>query len=193
VGTNPSFFSANGGAKERVKGLDTRKFPVEQVPWGEAVAYCQKLSERDGKRRFRLPSEAEWEYACRAGTETPFHFGSSLNGDKANCDGNHPYGTNEKGRDVGRTCRVGSYAANAFGLFDMHGNVSEWCQDWYGPYHGLAEKDPLRTEEAGESARVLRGGSWYSFPWLCRAAGRGRYAPASTGNDGGFRVAFLLD
>jgi formylglycine-generating enzyme required for sulfatase activity len=194
VGANPSWFSADGEGKESVKDLDTRRFPVEQVSWEDAVSFCRKLTDRDDKRRrFRLPSEAEWEYACRAGTTTPFHFGKALNGDKANCAGNVPYGTDEKGRYLERTCRVGSYAANAFGLYDMHGNVWEWCEDYYGPYKGLDIKDQLRTEKVDESARVVRGGSWYSSARHCRAAVRGRDAPGNRDNSSGFRVAFLLD
>jgi formylglycine-generating enzyme required for sulfatase activity len=151
------------------------------------------LSARDAGHHFRLPSEAEWEYACRAGTATPFHFGSSLNGDKANCNGNLPYGTDGKGSYLGRTCGVGSYSANAFGLHDMHGNVWEWCQDWYGPYSGLVGKDPLRTEKVDEFARVLRGGSWCDAARLCRASFRFWYSPANRTNRRGFRVAFSLD
>ena len=185
--------SADGLGKERVKDVGTGRFPVEGVSWEEAVSFCRKLTDRDQKRRFRLPSEAEWEYACRAGTETPFHFGLSLNGDEANCNGNKPYGTDEKGPYLGRTRLVGSYAANAFGLCDMHGNVWEWCQDYYGPYKGLELKDPLRTEKVDEIARVLRGGSWGRDARNCRAANRRRLAPGLRNNYYGFRVAFRLD
>ena len=193
VGKNPSWFSAGGEGKENVKDLDTRDFPVEEVSWEDAVSFCGKLTKLDGKRRFRLPSEAEWEYACRAGTTTPFHFGKLLNGSDANCNGNYPYGTDEKGRYFRRTCRVGSYASNAFGLHDMHGNVWEWCQDYYGSYKVLETKDPLRTEKVDISARVLRGGSWSDSARYCRAAFRSRNAPGSRGIYLGFRVAFRLD
>jgi formylglycine-generating enzyme required for sulfatase activity len=194
MGENPSYFAAGGSGEDKVSGLDTRRFPVENVSWENAVRFCDKLGEKDRQgRKFRLPSEAEWEYACRAGTTTPFHFGGALNGDKANCEGDFPYGTEEKGRYLKRTCRVGSYAANAFGLYDMHGNVGEWCQDWYGPYVGLGLRDPLRTEKASENGRVLRGGSWWNQPRDCRAAGRDKVAPSYSHGSLGFRVAFRLD
>ena len=194
VGKNPSCLSAEGVFNASVKGMDTRRFPVEQVSWDDAVSFCRALTNRDGKRRFGLPSEAEWEYACRAGTTTPFHFGKALNGDKVNCNGNYPYGTDEKGEYLERTCRVGSYAANAFGLYDMHGNVWECCQDYYGPYKDLGIKDPLGTEKVDKNARVLRGGSWNCDAGICRAACRLWFAPSSRGcYGGGFRVAFRLD
>ncbi len=130
MGENPSWFSSggSGSGKEKVSDLDTSRFPVERVNWQNAVEFCRKLSElpeeRAGGRIYRLPMEAEWEYACRAGTTTPFHFGSELNGSQTNCDGTRPYGTSTEGPQLGRTTTVGSYAANAFGLYDMHGNVS---------------------------------------------------------------------
>jgi formylglycine-generating enzyme required for sulfatase activity len=185
MGKNPSSFSA-------VK-YSPRRFPVELVSWEDAVAFCRILTNRDAKRRFRLPSEAEWEYACRAGTTTPFHFGSSLNGDKANCDGTRsPYGTAEKGQDLIQPCQVGSYAANAFGLHDMHGNVYEWCQDYYGPYKSLAKKDPLREEKIDKSGHVVRGGSWGNPARHCRAAVRSWGELGVRKGNVGFRVATRL-
>ena len=105
------------------------KRPVERVSWNDAVVFCKRLSEKEG-RAYRLPTEAEWEYACRGGTTTPFHFGRILNGKQANCRGDQPYGTETKGPYLGETASVGSYTANAFGLYDMHGDVWEWCSDW---------------------------------------------------------------
>jgi formylglycine-generating enzyme required for sulfatase activity len=195
TGKNPSWFSSSGGGKEKVAGTETGRFPVENISWEDAVAYCEKLTDRHrGKGwTFGLPSEAEWEYACRAGTTTPFHFGSELNGRQANCDGNYPYGTDEKGPYLQRTSRVGSYEANKWGLYDMHGNVWEWCRDWYDKdyYRKSDKKDPENTS-AGD-ARVLRGGSFYYNAWFCRAAYRHRLAPAIRLNYLGFRVRLRLD
>jgi formylglycine-generating enzyme required for sulfatase activity len=173
--------------------LDTRHFPVEQVLWEEATAFCGNLSERDGKRRFSLPTEAEWEYACRAGTMTPFHFGASLNGDKANFDGNFPYGTTRKGLFLQKPCRVGSYAANAFGLHDMHGNVWEWCADRYEKdyYHKRDKKYLKISQKSG--THVFRGGSWAGDARSCRSAQRDWGAPGVRYGSVGFRVAFRPD
>ncbi len=165
---------------------------MENVSWNDCAEFLEKLSAREG-RGYRLPTEAEWEYACRAGTSTPFSFGVSLNGTEANCDGNYPYGTAEKGPYLSRTCPVGSYAANAWGLHDMHGNVWEWCQDWYArdAYQHSNNKDPEYTN-SGDS-RVLRGGSWLSNCGNCRAAFRRWAAPGLRLNNFGFRLAFRLD
>ncbi len=131
---NPSCFSANGDGKYSVNDMDTSRFPVENVSWDDAVAFCKKLSElpeeKKAGRVYRLPTEAEWEYACRAGTKTPFHYGDSLSSKQANFCGHFPYGGADKGPWLKRTAKVDTYAANAFGLYDMHGNVWEWCQDW---------------------------------------------------------------
>src|SRR5262249_17033233 len=129
--------------------------------------------------------------SCRAGTTTPFHFGSALNGKQANCDGNSPDGMNEKGPFLKGTSKVGSYKGNDFGLFDMHGNAWQWCEDYYGPYD-LPEKDPLRLAKHSEDRRVLRGGSWYEIARHCRAAFRATFAP-DVRCDVGFRVAFRPD
>ena len=193
TGTNPSWFSSTGGGRDRVQGMDTRRFPVESVSWDEAVEFCRKLSEMPGERaagrQYRLPTEAEWEYACRGGAAlAPFHFFDSLSSAQANIDGNHPYGGAAKGPCLGRTSEVGSYPPNAFGLFDMHGNVGEWCSDWFGSYP--AEDGPAR-DPGGPPAgtrRVLRGGSWFHYGKLCRSAHRGSEAPGNRGNCIGFRV-----
>ena len=156
--------------------------PVEQVSWDDAVEFCQRLSKHTG-RKYRLPSEAEWEYACRAGTTTPFHFGSTITTDVANYRGTdweykgktHPgsYGQGPKGEYRQQTTDVGSFSANAFGLYDMHGNVWEWCLDhWHNTYDG-APTDGSAWLSSGESnLRLLRGGSWYVSPWDCRSAFR---------------------
>ena len=192
MGSNPSYFSSSDDSKERVTGLDTDRFPVERVSWNNAVEFCQKLSAREGKT-YRLPTEAEWEYACRAGTTTPFHFGSVLNGKQANANGNYPYGTDRKGPYLHRTTQVGSYSPNVFGLYDMHGNVWEWCQDWYGEdyYQASPSSDP--TGPTSGSSRILRGGSWRHSPVHVRSAYRSRYTPRSRGSSNGFRVVRELE
>src|SRR5439155_4637596 len=129
MGKNVAFFNAkNGGSPEH---------PVEQVLWPEAADFCKKLSElpeeKKAGRMYRLPTEAEWEYACRAGTRTVFHFGDSLSSTQANFNGRYGYGGAEAGPYLHKTAKVGSYQPNAFGLHDMHGNVAEWCWDWYDP------------------------------------------------------------
>ncbi|HTU23004.1 MAG TPA: SUMF1/EgtB/PvdO family nonheme iron enzyme [Gemmataceae bacterium] len=164
--------------------------PVEQISWDDCQAFCAKLGQLTGKR-FRLPTEAEWEYACRAGTTTPFHFGDTIGTDQANYDGNSTYGRGNKGTYRQQTTPVGSFPANAWGLFDMHGNVWEWCQDWYGPYSKEDIKDPQNIN-SGE-ARVLRGGSWCDDPLGCRSASRLRYAPGHRDHSAGCRVVLCLD
>jgi formylglycine-generating enzyme required for sulfatase activity len=198
--TNPSYFSATGGGKNQVAGMDTANFPVENVSWEDAVEFCGRLSElpaeKQAGRRYELPTEAEWEYACRGGTSTPFHFGPRLNGIEANCDGRHPYGTGQKGPSLWRTAAVGSYTAKAphpWGLCDMHGNVWEWCQDWYDKsyYSFQYTKDPQGPNKG--VGRVVRGGSWINAAWYCRAALRDRSAPAKRINAVGFRVRLRRD
>jgi len=173
TGKNPSSFKGN-------------TLPVEQVSWEDAVAFCKALSRKTGKA-VRLPTEAEWEYACRAGTTTPFHTGATISTDEANYDGDYTtYGRGHKGVDRQKTLPVGSFAPNAFGLYDMHGNVWEWCDDWYGSYASAKVVDPPGpTSGAG---RVLRGGSWYDDPLVCRSAYRLR-DPGIRASGVGFRVA----
>jgi formylglycine-generating enzyme required for sulfatase activity len=197
MGTQRSQFAAGGKFRDRIVDLDTRPFPVENVTALEAGAFCRKLSllrkERSAGRLYLLPTEAEWEYACRAGTTTPFHFGSQLSGREANCNGGDPYGTGTKGTHLGRTNRCGSYAANAFGLYDMHGNVSEWCQDWYA--EDYYRKSPM-TDPPGPSsattALVIRGGSWADIAGNCRSASRAGSPPALRSEFIGFRVIAIL-
>jgi uncharacterized protein (TIGR02996 family) len=197
MGTNPSYFCSRGAGKKEVRGLDTRDFPVEQVSWEDAVAFCQKLSElpeeKRAKRLYRLPSEAEWEYACRGGASTyqPFHFGTSLSSAQANFDGNFPYGGAAKGPYLKRTTPVGSYHPNAWGLFDMHGNVWEWCQDWLDAeyYKQSPRRDPPGPPEGSD--RVFRGGSWGVRGWNCRSADRNWFGPGIRFDFLGFRVALV--
>ena len=163
--------------------------PVESVSWEDCQKFVAKVN-ATGKVRVSLPTEAQWEYACRAGTTTPYSFGSSLNGDKANCDGNYPYGTTVKGRCRGETVPVGSYAPNAWGLCDMHGNVWEWCSDWYGDYPAGSVSDP--TGPASGASRVNRGGSWDNYARDCRSAYRNRDEPGDRISGLGFRLACSL-
>jgi formylglycine-generating enzyme required for sulfatase activity len=158
----------------RFKG-DNR--PVEQVSWEDAVEFCDRLSQYTG-RTYRLPSEAEWEYACRAGTTTPFHFGETITTDLANYDGNSTYGDGVKGVDRGETTAVGSFGvANNFGLYDMHGNVYEWCQDhWHNNYEGApTDGSAWLSNKKDSNRRLLRGGSWYYHPDYCRSAYRNAF------------------
>ena len=148
--------------------------PVEQVSWKDAVEFCDRLS-RHTKRQYRLPSEAEWEYACRAGTTTPFHFGEMITTDLANYDGNFTYGDGIKGVYRKETTEVGSFGvANNFGLYDMHGNVYEWCQDhWHNNYEGApTDGSAWLSNKKDSNRRLLRGGSWDCYPVHCRSAFR---------------------
>ena len=187
MGNNPGDNKAGGG--------DTTRFPQEQVIWGEAVEFCRKLTEQEHSAKrlprgweYRLPTEAQWEYACRAGTTTATAFGDSLSSNQANFSGDSPYNGAEKGPFVKRTTTVGSYAQNAWGLHDMHGNVYEWCQDWYGDKL-TGGVDPRGTQSG--LARVYRGGCCYSFGQSCRSAKRVRSTPNNRDDLLGFRVALV--
>jgi formylglycine-generating enzyme required for sulfatase activity len=182
MGVNPSYFK---GAKN----------PVEQVYWDEAVEFCKKLSARTGKK-VRLPTEAQWEYACRAGTTTAFHTGDVLKPGQANALIPSNPGVWDRimssGQKTIQTTPAGSFSPNGFGLYDMHGNVWEWCADWYGEdYYGNSPKTDPRGPEAG-SGRVLRGGSWDFYPQNCRSAIRGWHSPDFRNVSIGFRVAVDL-
>ena len=157
--------------------------PVELVSWDDCQKFCNKCTELG--LPVQLPTEAQWEYACRAGSTTAFFWGNVLNGDKANCDGNYPYGTKTEGEYVEMTTPVGYYEANAWGLYDMHGNVAEWCQDWYGDYPSGSVTDP--TGPLSGSFRVYRGGSWCHTAAHCRSAYRLRDEPSFRRNVLGFR------
>ena len=171
--------------------------PVEQVSWEDARVFCRRLSQRTG-RRYTLPSEAQWEYACRAGTTTPFHFGSTISTKLANYNGNEVYGDGAKGDVRQQTTDVASFPANPWGLHDMHGNVWEWCSDqWHGNYEGAPEDGSAWiVKEAKEhknsmNGRLLRGGSWVDVPACCRSACRYYGRPGYRSGDIGFRVCCL--
>jgi formylglycine-generating enzyme required for sulfatase activity len=187
TGTNPSRFTPpRGGGPDH---------PVECVTWDEAVEFCRRLSEqpqeRQAGRRFRLPTEAEWEYACRAGTTQPFAYGPALTADLANFDSTGAYG-GPSAPAPARTTPVGSFAANNFGLHDMHGNVWEWCADWYGhDSYGRSPRHAPLGPETG-SYRVVRGGSWRNHGATCRAAYRNAYRPVHRDFATGFRVVAVL-
>ena len=173
MGENPS---AN-------KGDD---LPVERVSWNDCVAFIAKANKQCAQEKylFALPTEEEWEYACRAGTRTPFSFGESLNGDKANCNGLYAYGGAKKeGPWLQKTTPAGVYPSNAWGLFDMHGNVWEWCESFYAEYG--------ETPNSDDKEHVVRGGSWSSRATNCRAAYRGRLGDDEREFDVGFRLKLI--
>ena len=196
LGTNPSWFSASGLGKATVSRLDTSRFPVEEVSWNDAVAFCRKLSSLPAEKLARphIPAAERGRVGIRLprGTATPFHFGTQLNGSAANCHGEYPYGTTTKGPYRPRTVAVGSYDANEFGVHDMHGNVWEWCQDWAdaGYYYGSPVDDP-QGPLTGPN-RVYRGGCFYSNAGRCRSAFRGSGPPSFRDGGLGFRVALEL-
>lgn len=167
--------------------------PVESISWYETVEFCARLT-RHTTREYRLPSEAEWEYACRAGTETPFYFGETITTDWANYSGaDENYGA--YGRGPRGTCRRATTPidfferANVWGLYDMHGNVSEWCLDhWHKTYEGAPEDGSPWLTNHEDTYRVLRGGSWRDYPWGCRSAYRSMASPSDRLSFIGFRV-----
>jgi formylglycine-generating enzyme required for sulfatase activity len=185
MGTNPSWFSAQGGGKSLTAGIDTRRFPVERVSWNDAVEFCRRLSdlpeERRAGRAYGLPTEAEWEYACRGGAPSsePFHFGQALSVDQANIAGK-----------LGRTTAVGQYPPNGYGLYDMHGNVCEWCRDRRGTYPRGFAKDPTGPENG--TNRVVRGGWWDGPARYARTAYRSDGEPSRCNIAVGFRVVMRL-
>ena len=166
--------------------------PVENVSWYEAVEFCERLK-KHSKRPYRLPSEAEWEYACRAGTATPFAFGKTLTTDAANYNGGYTYNDGPEGEHRNQTTPVDEFdIANAFGLCDMHGNVDEWCADhWHSNYEDAPANGSAWLTANEASDRVLRGGSWDYIPWLCRSATRNYVRPDFRNYDSGFRVCCL--
>jgi len=167
--------------------------PVEQVSWFDALEFCRRLNQRTGQR-YGLPSEAQWEYACRAGSTTPFHFGATLTPELANYDGNYSYSDGPKGTYRQQTTDMASFPANGWGLHDMHGNVWEWCADhWHGSYNFAPGDDQpwLIPAAAADERRLLRGGSWDFSPRNCRSAYRNRSRPVDADDFVGFRVVCL--
>ncbi len=165
--------------------------PVEQVSWEDAVEFCERLSQKTGKQ-YRLPSEAEWEYAARATTSTPFAFGDTVTADLVNYDGNFPFASAPKGKYWNETTRVGSLgAANLFGLFDMHGNVNEWCLDTWNPNYKGAPANATPWINPTESKRVVRGGSWITGAVNCRSASRASRPMDARNGYTGFRVILV--
>ncbi|KOP24585.1 sulfatase-modifying factor protein [Hapalosiphon sp. MRB220] len=196
--TVPSFFmgkyEVTQAQYQAIMGNNPSKFkgekrPVETLSWNDAVEFCKRLSQKTG-RTYRLPSEAEWEYAARAGTTTPFYLGETITTDLANYNGNYTYGSAPKGEYRGQTTDVGKFSPNFFGLYDMCGNVFEWCLDKYHNNYGQAPKDGSAWLEGGETYRLLRGGSWNYASDCCRSAGRYYYFPGLDNYYLGFRVAY---
>ncbi|MGA2621645.1 MAG: SUMF1/EgtB/PvdO family nonheme iron enzyme, partial [Thermoguttaceae bacterium] len=197
MGTNPSEFSATGKGKDKVAGQDTTRFPVECVTWDEAVEFCRKLSERAEEkaagRRYRLPSEAQWEYACRAGSSGRYGFSSGRSGVPKEYEEHELFGYGWfNGNSDGMPHAAGLKRPSAWGLYDMHGNVWQWCQDWYDKdyYTNTPTDDPAGP--SGGSDRVGRGGSWINPARNCRSALRNDFEPGDRRGDLGFRVSRVL-
>jgi len=195
MGSNPSHFVGPN-------------LPVERVSWFDAVLFCNRLSEERGltpvytingqtitwdrtANGYRLPTEAEWEYACRAGTSTPFNTGANITTDQANYDGSRPFNNNPRGVSRQRTSPVGSFAPNAFGLYDMHGNVGEWVWDWNVEYARGELTDPMGA--ASGFHKVFRGGSWNHAADFLRSSRRGGNIPTTRSADLGFRLVRNAD
>jgi formylglycine-generating enzyme required for sulfatase activity len=205
---NPSWFTENGPGKDNVRGFDTSRFPVERVTWYDAIEFCNLLSKRDGfaayykiagknvtiagGNGYRLPTEAEWEFACRAHTEGPYYFRNNPGGREGNFKSSivpGGYGGGPAWQALNRTTKAGSYPANAYGLYDMLGNVGEWCWDYYDKSYYV--KSP-GTDPPGPPTgdhRVVRGGSWLVTEGSCRSASRFMLAPGERDYNVGFRVA----
>lgn len=162
--------------------------PVENISWFEAQAFCRRLSHTIGRVCY-LPRERQWEYACRAGTTGPFHFGATLSTDLANYCGEHRYRNEPAGPYRHTTTPVGRFAPNDFGLFDLHGNLWEWCADaWHEDYTGALGDGRSWTTRGDDHLRVIRGGSWHDVPGACRSAARAQFSPDGGDDLVGFRV-----
>lgn len=214
---NPSWACETGDGRQKVAGIKTTHFPVENVSWFDAIEFCNRLSKLDGYEPYykiadaesemdsiknatvtilggngyRLPTEAEWEFGCRAWTTTLFHFGYENSGRDANTRPGPPqgYGGGPNWTPLGRTSQVGSYKPNHLSLFDMHGNVAEWCSDYYDTnYYRVSPADDPTGPEKG-SLRVVRGGSWMVSEGSCRSATRFHMTPGFRKEYVGFRVA----
>lgn len=180
MGNNPAYFE------------NCPKCPVEQVSWNDAKEFIQKLNAMSDKYFYRLPSEAEWEYAARAGTKTIFAFGNSLSSNEANFNGNYPYGESDKAIYLQRTAEVGSYKPNSWGLYDMHGNVWEFCEDIYNPNYTNLSIDGSSNLSLGDlNSRVIRGGSWYYVGSYLRSADRVKSLPSYKISNVGFRIVAI--
>jgi len=196
---NRSYFRKGGGGKAKVKGLDTRRFPVENVSWNDTQQFLAALNkqakEKGENYLYRLPTEAEWEYVCRGGSTSLYHFGEILTYKEANFDWDYPFGSNDKKTHLGRPVAVDdkNYSPNAFGLYHMHGNVWEWCSDRFdATYYQTCVDQKTHQDPQGpqnENNRfVLRGGSWCNYARYCRSAYRYWYDPGNRNLGSGFRV-----
>jgi formylglycine-generating enzyme required for sulfatase activity len=175
-------------AAGRFRGDD---LPVENVSWNAAQAFCERLARQSG-RAYRLPSEAQWEYACRAGTGSAFHTGPTLSGDLANYCAEHTFQAEPAGPYRHTTTPAGMFPPNGFGLYDMHGNLWEWCADtWHDDYNGAPLSDAPRQNGGDRAGRAVRGGSWHDVPSACRSAARTRYEAGQGDDFVGFRVILV--
>lgn len=175
TGVNPSFFKGD-------------QLPVENVSWSNAISFCEELATQTG-RNYTLPSETQWEYCCRAGTTTAFHFGESINSELVNYNGNYTYALVHTQAFRQKTVPVGSLMPNAYGLYDMHGNVWEWClDDWHTNYNGAPDNQKHWVSSRINRWKVIRGGSWNTSPHDCRSASRNLHMAHSVSKDIGFRL-----